>query len=341
MRLHDAGIPLLGTSAADIDRAEDRNKFSALLDEIGVDQPKWAHATALAAAGRIVERLGGFPVLVRPSYVLSGAAMSVAHEPNELERILRKAKAVSPEHPVVITRFEEDAREIEIDLVARDGEVVLWAMTEHVEDAGVHSGGRHARSAAGGHDDSDVRPGAPDRRADRPQAAGHRSLQHPDAAPRRDRQGHRMQPAGVAQPALRVQGDRAQLRPRGHAHHARRRPRDGAPAGVGSRARGRQGPTGFRSPGSAGPIPPSASRWRAPARWAALAPRSTKRCSTGCSPPGSGARERACCSRSARFRGNTGSPGPRGSSWRNSVCRSTPPPGRATRSPGTESRTRR
>ena len=140
MRLHAAGVPILGTAASDIDRAEDRNKFSALLDEIGVEQPKWAHVTDAADAEEIVERLGGFPVLVRPSYVLSGAAMSVAHEHHELARILRKAKAISPEYPVVISRFEEDAREIEIDLVANRGEVVLWAISEHVEDAGVHSG---------------------------------------------------------------------------------------------------------------------------------------------------------------------------------------------------------
>ena len=139
-RLHDAGVPILGTAAEDIDRAEDRNKFSALLDRIGVDQPRWAHATDAAAAPEIVERLGGFPVLVRPSYVLSGAAMSVAHEHHELAGILKKAKAISPEYPVVITRFEEDSREIEIDLVADRGKVVLWAVTEHVEDAGVHSG---------------------------------------------------------------------------------------------------------------------------------------------------------------------------------------------------------
>ncbi len=140
MRLHAAGVPILGTSARDIDRAEDRNKFSALLDRIGVDQPKWAQVTDAGDAERIVERLGGFPVLVRPSYVLSGAAMSVAHEHHELSRILRKAKEISPEYPVVISRFEEDAREIEIDLVANRGEVVLWAVSEHVEDAGVHSG---------------------------------------------------------------------------------------------------------------------------------------------------------------------------------------------------------
>lgn len=140
MRLHEAGIPLLGTAAEDIDRAEDRHRFSALLEEIGVDQPKWTQVTDEDAAGRIVDTLGGYPVIVRPSYVLSGTAMSVAHEPNELARILKRAKAISSDYPVVISRFEEGAREIEIDLVANRGEVVLWALSEHVEDAGVHSG---------------------------------------------------------------------------------------------------------------------------------------------------------------------------------------------------------
>ena len=140
MRLHQAGIPLLGTAADDIDRAEDRNRFSALLEEIGVDQPKWAQVTDESDAGPIVKTLGGYPVIVRPSYVLSGTAMSVAHEPNELARILKRAKAISSDYPVVISKFEEGAREIEIDLVADRGEVVLWALSEHVEDAGVHSG---------------------------------------------------------------------------------------------------------------------------------------------------------------------------------------------------------
>jgi carbamoyl-phosphate synthase large subunit len=138
--LHDAGIPILGTSAENIDRAEDRRKFSALLDRLGIDQPDWAHLTDLAEAGAIIEKLGGYPVLVRPSYVLSGAAMSVANEPHELERILRRALAVSPEYPVVISKFESHAREVEIDAVADDGQLVLWAISEHVENAGVHSG---------------------------------------------------------------------------------------------------------------------------------------------------------------------------------------------------------
>jgi carbamoyl-phosphate synthase large subunit len=140
MRLHKAGVRILGTSAESIDKAEDRRKFSALLDELGVDQPLWDHVTDAALAPDIVKKLGGFPVLVRPSYVLSGAAMSVAHEPNELARILARAKAISPEYPVVISKFETHAREIEIDAVASHGEVVLSAISEHIEDAGVHSG---------------------------------------------------------------------------------------------------------------------------------------------------------------------------------------------------------
>ncbi|MEQ9005592.1 MAG: ATP-grasp domain-containing protein, partial [Pseudomonadales bacterium] len=140
LRLHQAGVRILGTSPDDIDRAEDRSKFSALLDELDVDQPRWSLVADVAEADAIVEGLGGYPVLVRPSYVLSGAAMSVAHEENELQRILERAKEVSPEHPVVVSKFETHAREIEIDAVADQGELVLWSISEHVEDAGVHSG---------------------------------------------------------------------------------------------------------------------------------------------------------------------------------------------------------
>ncbi len=140
MQLHRAGVKVLGTSPDDIDCAEDRNKFSALLDTLGIDQPRWMHMKDLSDAGEVVSRLGGFPVLVRPSYVLSGAAMSVAHEPNELAHILARAREVSNEHPVVVSAFETHAREVEIDAVADRGEIVLWAISEHVEDAGVHSG---------------------------------------------------------------------------------------------------------------------------------------------------------------------------------------------------------
>ncbi|MCC7383543.1 MAG: carbamoyl-phosphate synthase (glutamine-hydrolyzing) large subunit [Deltaproteobacteria bacterium] len=140
LKLDRAGVKILGTSAKSIDVAEDRRKFSALCDELEIAQPKWFHMTSLDEAEALVGKLGGFPVLVRPSYVLSGAAMSVAHEPNELRRILERAKAVSPEQPVVVSAFEMHAREIEIDAVADQGEIVLWVITEHTEDAGVHSG---------------------------------------------------------------------------------------------------------------------------------------------------------------------------------------------------------
>ncbi|EYF02065.1 carbamoyl-phosphate synthase large subunit [Chondromyces apiculatus] len=140
LRLHEAGARILGTTAASIDAAEDRRKFSDLLDKLGIDQPRWAHVTDVDAALDIVNQIGGFPVLVRPSYVLSGAAMSVAHEPNQLGRILARAKAVGPTHPVVVSKFESHAREVEIDAVADRGEIILSAISEHIEDAGVHSG---------------------------------------------------------------------------------------------------------------------------------------------------------------------------------------------------------
>lgn len=140
LRLARAGVRILGTSADSIDTAEDRRKFSALLDQLGIDQPAWAHLTERADATEPIEKLGGFPVLVRPSYVLSGAAMSVAHDPAELDRILKHALTVNAEHPVVVTKFETGAREIEIDAIADQGKTVLWAICEHVEDAGVHSG---------------------------------------------------------------------------------------------------------------------------------------------------------------------------------------------------------
>ncbi|MBI4822594.1 MAG: carbamoyl-phosphate synthase (glutamine-hydrolyzing) large subunit [Deltaproteobacteria bacterium] len=140
LRLSRAGVPILGTHPKNIDIAEDRSKFSALLDRLQIDQPRWAHLTETSDAEQIVEAVGGFPVLVRPSYVLSGAAMSVAHEPNELRHILARARAVNPEHPVVVSAFMTHAREVEVDAVADHGELVLWAVTEHVEDAGVHSG---------------------------------------------------------------------------------------------------------------------------------------------------------------------------------------------------------
>ncbi|MCC5876721.1 MAG: carbamoyl-phosphate synthase (glutamine-hydrolyzing) large subunit [Candidatus Sumerlaeia bacterium] len=139
LKLDASGLKVLGTTPEMIDYAEDRQKFSALLDEEGIDQPRWAQLNtvqdALDFAGEV-----GYPVLVRPSYVLSGAAMSVATNDQQLTNFLRKAVSLSPEHPVVISKFLENAKEIEFDAVARDGEIIIHAISEHVENAGVHSG---------------------------------------------------------------------------------------------------------------------------------------------------------------------------------------------------------
>jgi carbamoyl-phosphate synthase large subunit len=139
LKLNAMNVPILGTSAKDIDNAEDREKFSAMLDRIGVDQPEWSELTSMKDIDKFIDRVG-FPVLVRPSYVLSGAAMNVCSNREELERFLQLAAEVSKEHPVVVSRFLEDAKEIEMDAVARDGEIIAYAISEHIEFAGVHSG---------------------------------------------------------------------------------------------------------------------------------------------------------------------------------------------------------
>jgi len=139
MQLHTAGVKVLGTCPLSIDTAEDRHKFSQLLDRLGVEQPDWQELNSLDAEKEFAERVG-YPVLVRPSYVLSGAAMAVASNPEELDRFLRRAAAVSSEYPVVISKFLENAKELEIDAVAQHGEVIVSAISEHVENAGVHSG---------------------------------------------------------------------------------------------------------------------------------------------------------------------------------------------------------
>ena len=139
MRLHRQQVPILGTSPLSIDRAENRHKFSSMLDQLGVDQPAWRELTSLEDIGAFVDQVG-YPVLVRPSYVLSGAAMNVCHNEEELETFLRLAKTVSKEYPVVVSQFMQNAKEIEFDAVAHDGEIVEYAISEHVEFAGVHSG---------------------------------------------------------------------------------------------------------------------------------------------------------------------------------------------------------
>ena len=139
MYLDEQHVPILGTSAQDIDGAEDRAKFSQMLNELGVNQPEWSALTSMADIDRFVERVG-FPVLVRPSYVLSGAAMNVCSNREELERFLQLAANVSEDHPVVVSKFIEHAKEIEMDAVAKDGEILAYAISEHIEFAGVHSG---------------------------------------------------------------------------------------------------------------------------------------------------------------------------------------------------------
>ena len=137
--LHNAGVSILGTNPFDIDHAEDRHKFSRLLDELKVDQPEWKELSSIEKAEEFADRVG-YPVLVRPSYVLSGAAMSIALSKNELRKYLKKASEVGKEHPVVISKFITDAKEIEIDAVANRGNLFCYAISEHVENAGVHSG---------------------------------------------------------------------------------------------------------------------------------------------------------------------------------------------------------
>jgi len=139
LKLHKYGVKILGTSPIQIDNAESRHKFSKILDKIGVDQPEWKELTSLEEAKAFAENVK-YPVLIRPSYVLSGAAMSIVLTENELEEYLRKATELNPEHPVVISKFITEAKEIEVDAVATNGELFCYAIAEHVENAGVHSG---------------------------------------------------------------------------------------------------------------------------------------------------------------------------------------------------------
>jgi len=139
LKLHNTGIKVLGTSPQSIDKAEDRSKFSSLLDELGVGQPQWKELQTLTDAQAFAQKVG-YPVLIRPSYVLSGAAMAVASNDTELSRYLKRAARVTPQHPTVISKFLEDAKEIEFDAVAKEGKIVVYAISEHIENAGVHSG---------------------------------------------------------------------------------------------------------------------------------------------------------------------------------------------------------
>ena len=139
MHLDAQNVPILGTAAKDIDNAEDRAKFSQMLTNNGINQPEWSAPTSMEDIDNFIERVG-FPVLVRPSYVLSGAAMNVCSNEEELKRFLQLAANVSEDHPVVVSKFIEHAKEIEMDAVAKNGEVIAYAISEHIEFAGVHSG---------------------------------------------------------------------------------------------------------------------------------------------------------------------------------------------------------
>ena len=139
MKLYRQGVPVLGTSPVNIDRAENRDKFSAMLDKLGIDQPAWRALTSMDDIKEFISEVG-YPVLVRPSYVLSGAAMNVCYDDEELERFLKMATEVSKEYPVVVSQFMQDTKEIEFDAVADKGEIIEYAISEHIEYAGVHSG---------------------------------------------------------------------------------------------------------------------------------------------------------------------------------------------------------
>ena len=139
MKLYRQSVPILGTSPVSIDRAENRGKFSAMLDKLGIDQPRWSALTSMEDVKQFIDEVG-YPVLVRPSYVLSGAAMNVCYTDEELERFLQMASEVSKEYPVVVSKFMTETNEVEFDAVAQNGEIVEYAISEHVEYAGVHSG---------------------------------------------------------------------------------------------------------------------------------------------------------------------------------------------------------
>lgn len=139
MKLYRQNVPVLGTSPLSIDRAENRHKFSAMLDTLGIDQPAWAELTSMEEIDGFIEKVG-FPILIRPSYVLSGAAMNVCHNKEQMIEFLDLAAKVSKEYPVVVSEFLQGAKEVEFDAVAMNGEVVEYAISEHIEFAGVHSG---------------------------------------------------------------------------------------------------------------------------------------------------------------------------------------------------------
>jgi carbamoylphosphate synthase large subunit len=217
-------VPIYGTAPVDIDRAEDRNKFSALLDQLAIQQPAWTEVTSIEAARKFAER-AGYPVLIRPSYVLSGAAMNVAWDDASLKTFLTQATELSPDYPIVISKYIENSKEIEIDAVANKGEILIYAISEHLENAASIQGTRPScsrRSAS----TSRRRRRSRRRPEGSPSAPDHRPVQHPVPGKEREHPGDRVQPPRESVIPLLLEGvqDRHD-RTRTRASSARRRKR--------------------------------------------------------------------------------------------------------------------
>ncbi len=178
LSLHKTGCPIMGTSAESIDQAENRELFSSLLRDLLIDQPPWERVSDLDTAKEFAS-LHGYPVLIRPSYVLSGAAMNVVYNETEMDKYLKDAVVVSPDHPIVISKFIDNAKELEIDGVASKGEIVISAISEHIENAGVHSGDATIVLAAAAPLSRDDSESQSDHEGDCKSALHHRSFQHP------------------------------------------------------------------------------------------------------------------------------------------------------------------
>jgi carbamoyl-phosphate synthase large subunit len=266
MKLYDSGAVVLGTSSSNIDRAEDRNKFSALLDELGVDQPEWKDLTTADEAALFAKTVG-YPVLVRPSYVLSGAAMNVAWDEIRLRKFLSLATELSPEHPVVVSKFIENSKEIEIDAVASRGRILFHAITEHIENAGVHSGDATVVLPAQRLYIETIRQirRITEKIAAELEINGPFTIQFP--GPAQQDTGDRVQPEGIQELSLLLQGFRVNMidlatRAILNAESPKRALRRWFCPGGG------QGRTVLLLPASMGPTPSWAWKWLPRARWA-------------------------------------------------------------------------
>jgi carbamoyl-phosphate synthase large subunit len=221
MKLAKNGVKILGTQAEMIDAAEDRHKFSSLCDAAGIDQPVWMEYKGEGDLALAREKIG-YPALVRPSYVLSGAAMRVVNDETQLRNFLARAALVSPEYPVVISRYETGAKEIEIDAVADDGKIAAWAISEHVENAGVHSGDATLVLPPQRLYLENGQKNKSRRQTFGRKAANIGAVQHSVSSARQPYKGNRVQPKGVAQSSFRLEDDESKLRQTGDENNARR-----------------------------------------------------------------------------------------------------------------------